>query len=60
MELRRILYGYRKEQFDFYVIPEEALIVREIFKEYVDGKTLKAIAESLTNRQSVCNHLIQF
>ena len=53
MELRRILYGYRKEQFDFYVIPEEALIVREIFKEYVDGKTLKAIAESLTNRQVV-------
>ncbi len=53
MELRRILYGYRKEQFNFYVVPEEALIVREIFKEYVDGKPLKAIAESLTNRQIV-------
>ena len=53
MELRRILYGYRKEQFNFYVVPEEALIVREIFKEYVDGKPLKAIAESLTERQVV-------
>ncbi len=53
MELRRILYGYRKEQFNFYVVPEEGLIVREIFKEYVDGKPLKAIAESLTNRQIV-------
>ncbi len=53
MELRRILYGYRKEQFNFYVVPEEALIVREIFKEYVDGKTLKSIAESLTERQVI-------
>ncbi len=53
MELRRILYGYRKVQFNFYVVPEEALIVREIFKEYIDGKPLKAIAESLTERQIV-------
>lgn len=53
MELRRILYGYRKEQFEFYVVPEEAVVVREIFKEYIDGKTLKCIAEMLTREKVV-------
>ena len=53
MELRRILYGYRKEQFEFYVVPEEAVIVREIFKEYINGKTLKCIAERLTKEEVV-------
>ena len=53
MELRRILYGYRKEQFEFYVVPEEAVVVREIFNEYINGKTLKCIAEMLTREKVV-------
>lgn len=53
MELRRILYGYRKEQFEFYVVPEEAVIVRRIFNEYIDGRTLKDIAERLTKEEIV-------
>lgn len=53
MELRRILYGYRKEQFEFYVVPEEAVVVREIFNEYINGKTLKCIAERLTKEKVV-------
>ncbi|MGN0492893.1 MAG: recombinase family protein [Acutalibacteraceae bacterium] len=53
MELRRILYGYRKEQFEFYVVPEEAVIVRRIFNEYIGGRTLKDIAEILTKEQIV-------
>ena len=53
MELRRVLYGYRKEQFEFYVVPEEAVVVRRIFNEYIDGKILKDIAERLTREKVV-------
>lgn len=48
MELRRILYGYRKEQFDYQIEPNEAEVVKGIFEDYVSGKTLLAIAEYLT------------
>ena len=48
MELRWILYGYRKEQFKYYVIPEEAEIVKRIFKEYLGGDSFLKIANRLT------------
>ena len=48
MELRRILYGYKKEQFEYQIEPHEAEIVKGIFNDYVSGKTLLAIAEDLT------------
>ena len=48
MELRRILYGYKKEQFEYQIEPHEAEVVKGIFNDYVSGKTLLAIAEDLT------------
>lgn len=49
MELRRVLYGYRKDQFDYYIVQEEAAIVKRIFKEYLSGESLSAIAKRLTS-----------
>ena len=49
MELRRVLYGYRKDQFDYYIVQEEAAIVKRIFKEYLSGESLSAIARRLTS-----------
>ena len=43
MGLRTILYGYRKEHLSFYIVPEEAEVVRLIFREYIAGKTMKRI-----------------
>ncbi len=51
MELRTILYGYGKYKFDYYIIPEEANIVRWIFFEYLTGKSLKSIADELTVKE---------
>ena len=59
MELRRILYGYRKEQFEFYVVSEEAVIVRRIFNEYIGGRTLKDIAELLQGHQTLEEYHLQ-
>ncbi len=53
MGLRTILYGYRKEHLLFYIIPEEADIVRRIFREYISGKTMKSIADTLTGERTV-------
>jgi len=53
MELRTILYGYNKYQFAYSVNEEEAKIVRRIFKEYINGKTLLQIANSLTQEKVV-------
>lgn len=50
MELRTILYGYRKKQFRFYPDTEEAAIVRKIFADYISGKTLLNIANELTEQ----------
>lgn len=49
MELRTILYGYGKHQFDFFIVEEEAEIVRRIFNEYISGKTLLQIGKALTD-----------
>lgn len=51
MELRRILYGYQKEQFCFSIMPSEAETVKEIFDRYISGETLLQIANDLTKRQ---------
>ena len=53
MGLRTILYGYRKEQFEYFIVPEEAEIVKLIFKDYLAGKTLLEIATSLTSMHIV-------
>lgn len=50
MELRMILYGYRKNQFRFYPDENEANVVRKIFSEYISGKTLLNIANDLTEK----------
>ena len=51
MELRRIFYGYRKDQFDYYIVQEEALVVNKIFCDYLAGHTLLEIAKELTAKQ---------
>ena len=53
MGLRTILYGYRKDHLLFYIIPEEAVIVRRIFREYITGKTMKSIADNLSKEKVV-------
>ena len=51
MELRRIFYGYRKDQFKYYVVPEEALVIQKIFRDYLSGCTLLEIAKELTAKE---------
>ena len=53
MELRTILYGYRKEHLSYYIVPEEAEVVRKIFTDYISGAALKAIADELTRDKVV-------
>jgi len=48
MELRTILYGYNKHQFEYVVNEEEAAVIRRIYDEYISGKTLLQIANALT------------
>lgn len=48
MELRTLLYGYRKHQFRFSLDKTESVIVKRIFDEYIDGMTLQKIADRLT------------
>lgn len=53
MELRTILYGYEKRQFEYFINEGEAAIVRRIFKEYLAGKTLLQIGKELTAEGAV-------
>ncbi len=53
MGLRTVLYGYRKEYLNYYIVPEEANVVRQMFSDYLSGETLQDIAEKLTERQVV-------
>lgn len=48
----RVPFGYYwdKESEMLIIIPEEARIIREIFKQYLDGKSRLAIAEWATSR----------
>lgn len=49
MELRTVLYGYKKHQFEYFVVESEVAIVRRIFEEYLSGKTLLQIGNGLSN-----------
>lgn len=53
MGLRTVLYGYRIENLQFEIIPEEAEIVRSIFADYISGKTMKQIADCLSTDKVV-------
>jgi len=48
MELRTILYGYNKYQFQYTVNDEEAAVIQRIYDDYISGKTLLQIANALT------------
>lgn len=50
MKLRTILYGYEMKNGYMEVIESEATVVRNIFVLYIEGKSLKEIAESLTEQ----------
>ena len=47
-ENRRILYGYTVRNGKTVIEPTEAGYIRKIFEEYINGSTLKDIADSLT------------
>ena len=44
------LYGFRMKKGKFYLVPQEAEIIREIFSMYLDGMGRTAIAERLNER----------
>lgn len=50
MKLRTILYGYEMKNGYMEIIESEATVVRNIFALYIEGKSLKEIAESLTEQ----------
>lgn len=50
MKLRTILYGYEMKNGYMEVIESEATVVRNIFALYIEGKSLKEIAEILTEQ----------
>lgn len=50
-KIRYIPYGYTMRNGRTVISNKEAEVIREIFKAYLDGASLKAIAEELTTRQ---------
>ena len=50
MSLRTILYGYEVKNGKPVIFETEAKVVRDIFADYIGGKSLKAIAAELTER----------
>ena len=48
MKLRMVPYGYRMNNGKIIPDKNEATVVRNIFDLYIGGKSLKAIADSLT------------
>ena len=56
MQYKKLL-GYKKGENDLpEIIPEEAEIVKEIFRSYLDGMSLKQIADSLNSRGIKTKH----
>lgn len=51
MGSRWILFGYKMEYCNYIIVPNEAETVKRIFSSYIDGMTLKAIADELTAEQ---------
>ena len=50
MSLRTILYGYEVKNGQYLVFESEAKVVRDIFADYIGGKSLKAIAAELAEQ----------
>ena len=50
MKLRTILYGYEMKNGQMAVVDSEAAVVRSIFALYIEGKSLKEIAQGLTEQ----------
>ena len=50
-KIRYIPYGYTMRNGRTVISTEEAEVIRDIFKAYLNGASLKAIAEELTGRQ---------
>lgn len=48
---RYIPYGYTMRNGRTVISGEEAEVIREIFKSYLNGASLKAIADELTDHQ---------
>lgn len=56
MQYKKLL-GYKKGENDLpEIVPEEAEIVKEIFRSYLDGMSLKQIADSLNSRGIKTKH----
>ena len=56
MKLRTILYGYEMKNGQMVVVENEAAVVRNIFALYIEGKSLKEIAQGLTE-QGITDYL---
>lgn len=48
MGSRWILFGYKMEYGNYLIVPHESETVKRIFSSYIDGMTLKSIADELT------------
>lgn len=44
-------YGYRREEGEVVIVPEEALVVREVARRVLAGETMRAIAADLNKRE---------
>ena len=51
MKNRRIPYGYEMKNGSIVICKSESIIVKQIFADYIGGKNLKSIADSLMNRK---------
>lgn len=49
MCLRRILFGYRVENDEYVIVQTEACIVKRAFDLYINGMTLKSVADTFTS-----------
>ena len=49
MCLRRILFGYRVENDKYVIVPKEAQTVKRAFGLYINGMTLKSVADTFTS-----------
>lgn len=56
MSIRTILYGYKVVNGKNTILDYEAAVVNEIFTDYINGKSLKAIASKLTEKE-IAYHL---
>ena len=51
MKNRRIPYGYEMKNGSIVICESESVVVKQIFADYIGGKNLKSIADSLMNRK---------